>query len=411
MPYRSANATEWRGGRINTIAAPGGRAGVERSLLLMLMLQRVLAAMDLLSSDAPHPPAVYLVVAAAWNVCLLVIAGRHGRLSGWIVAIDVGLAVVLLAMAAGTGQDDWAYMTSLCAATMAGAALSLVATAVAVSVLSAAFVGEILVRKNGHAIPALAGDLGLILLLAALAWFVANATRTQSRRAEQADSAPAALVRDLHDTALATLSAIARGQVDHHSQHIRSRAAQDVVHIRSLLLGESAGSQTPLGARLREVVAAAELLGLRVHWQGGVDSADLPQTATAALADATREALNNVTAHAGTAECWLTLMADRGRVTVRVVDRGCGFDPAACPPGFGLGRSLPDRMAACGGAARVTSAPGSGTCVELVWPKLSTWPSWMTTACSSRACKRGRAARRTCGCRALSRRSTPSSTA
>lgn len=377
------------------IGAAGGRAEVERSLLLLLVLQRVLAVIDLLSSEAPHPPAAFLAVAAGWNVCLFVIAGRRGRLSGWIVAFDIGLAVVLLAIAAGSGHDNWAYLASLSAAAMAGAALSLTATAVAVSVLGGVFVAETLARNDGHATPALAGDVGLILLLAVLVWSAAYALRTQSRGADRAASAPPALVRDLHDTALATLSAIASGQVDHQSEHIRRRAAKDVAHIRRLLRGESGGSQTLLGARLREVVAAAELLGLQVHWQGALDSADLPPAATAALADATREALNNVTAHAGTEECWLTLMADRGRITIRVVDRGRGFDPAARPAGFGLGRSLPERMGACGGAMRVTSAPNSGTCVDLTWPRLSTWPSWMTTACSSKASKRGLAARRT----------------
>jgi signal transduction histidine kinase len=141
-----------------------------------------------------------------------------------------------------------------------------------------------------------------------------------------------------------------------------------VAHIRRLLRSESTG-ENPLDARLRDVVDTAELLGLRVHWQGGLDSSDLPPAVMAALADAAREALNNVAAHAGTAECWLTLMADHGRVTLRVVDRGRGFDPSSRPPGFGLRRSLLDRMAACGGAVRLTSAPGSGTCVDLMWPK------------------------------------------
>lgn len=387
---------------ISVIGAAGGRAGVERSLLLLLVLQRVLAVVDLLSSGAPPPPVAYLAVAAVWNVYLFVIAGRRGCLSGWIVTFDIGLAIGLLAIAAGSGHDNWAYLASLSAAAMAGAALSLTATALAVSVLGGAFAAETLAREDGHATPALAGDVGLILLLAVLVWSAAYVMRTQSRGTDRAAAAAAAasvaapaLVRDLHDTALATLSAIARGQVDHQSEHIRQRAAKDVAHIRRLLRGESGGSPASLGARLHEVVAAAELLGLQVHWQGALDSADLPPAATAALADATREALNNVTAHAGTGECWLTLMADRGRVTIRVVDRGRGFDPAARPAGFGLGRSLPERMRACGGAVRVTSVPGSGTCVDLTWPQLSTWPSWMTTACSSRACKRGSAVRRT----------------
>ena len=117
------------------------------------------------------------------------------------------------------------------------------------------------------------------------------------------------------------------------------------------------------------MVDTAELLGLTVHWQGDISPSDLPPEAVAALADATREALNNVSSHAGTAECWLTLITDGGVVTIRVVDRGRGFDAASRPPGFGLRRSLAERMAACGGAVRISSAPLAGTCVELTWPK------------------------------------------
>src|SRR6266851_163725 len=360
----------------------------------------------------PHPPAAVLAVLAVWNVCLFAILGRHGRLSRWMVAIDVSLAIVLLALAAESGQDEWAYQAVLSAAALAGGALSLMPAALVVSALGAAFIAETLVRKDGHVSPVvLAGDLSLVLLFAAVVGSAAYTMRMYSRHADRAASAPPALVRDLHDTALATLSAIAGGRVDHRSEQVRRRAAQDVAHIRRLILSESAGGETPLDARLRDVVAMAELLGLRVHRQGSLDSSDLPPAAMAALADATREALNNVAAHAGTAECWLTLMADRGRVSIRVVDRGRGFDPSSRPPGFGLRRSLLERMTACGGAVRLTSALGSGTCVELTWPKLLTWPSWMTTACSSRVWARGRAAWRTCGCPARSRRSTPSSMA
>lgn len=370
MPRGTAGPAAQRGGWSHIFAASDGRAGVERSLLLLLLLQRVLCVMALLSSSVPRPPAAALAALAVWNVCLFVIAGRQGRLSRWLVAVDVSLAVMLLAMAAGAGHDDWAYRAALSASALAGGALSLIPAAVVVSMLAAAFTAETLVRKNGHVSPVeVAGDLSLVFLFAVVVGAAAYALRRYGRRADQAPPAPSALVRGLHDTALATLSAIAGGQVDHRSEQVRRRAAQDVAHIRRLLLSESPEGNTVLDARLREAAAMAELLGLRVHWEGGPSSLDLPPAATAALADATREALNNVAAHAGTAECWLTLMADRGRVVIRVVDRGCGFDPASRSPGFGLRRSLFDRMAACGGAARVTSAPGAGTCVDLTWPK------------------------------------------
>jgi signal transduction histidine kinase len=86
-----------------------------------------------------------------------------------------------------------------------------------------------------------------------------------------------------------------------------------------------------------------------------------------AFGEATREALNNVHKHAGTNTAWMTVTGGDA-VQVRVVDRGCGFEPGAVRPGLGLAGSIRDRMCDVGGAARVTSEPGEGTCVELAWP-------------------------------------------
>ncbi len=342
-------------------------------MLLLLVLQRAVCAMTLSASEVPHPGPVALVVVAAWNVGLFTVAGRQGGVSGWMPAVDVGLAVTLLALAAESGQDDWAYRAALSAAAMAGAALNLMPACFAVAALITAVTAETLVRKGGHVSPvSLAGDLSLLLGFAVVLGTGARSLRRYGRRADRALASPSDLVRDLHDTALATLSAIASGRVDHRTEQVRSRAARDVAHIRRLLLGESSGGETLLAARLREVVAMVELLGLTVHWQGDLTPSDLPSAAVAALADATREALNNVASHAGTGECWLTLIADGGVVTIRVVDRGRGFDAASRPRGFGLRRSLTERMAACGGAVRVSSAPSAGTCVDMTWPKQST---------------------------------------
>jgi signal transduction histidine kinase len=342
-------------------------------LLLLLMLQRAACVMSLVASEVPYPSPVVLTVIAAWNAGLFTLAWHRGRVSESMAAIDVGLAVTLLALAAGSGQDDWAYRAALSAAAMAVAALNLMAAGVAMVLLAAAFVAETLVRKGGHVSPvSLAGDLCLLLVFAVVIGSGARSMRRHGRRAHAAVSASSDLVRDLHDTVLATLSAIASGRVDPRTEQVRSRAARDVAYLRRLLLGESSGGETPLAARLREVAGMAELLGLTVHWQGDLAPSGVPPEAVTALADATREALNNVASHAGTGECWLTLISDGGGVTIRVVDRGRGFDAASRPPGFGLRRSLTERMVACGGAVHMSSAPQMGTCVDLTWPKRST---------------------------------------
>jgi signal transduction histidine kinase len=115
----------------------------------------------------------------------------------------------------------------------------------------------------------------------------------------------------------------------------------------------------------------------------------LPVPVASALVHATREALANVAAHAGTGEAWVTITrgagsrecgpaesapADSGpgegntvRVTVR--DAGTGFDPAQVDPGrLGLRRSITERVADWGGCVSVRSAPGQGTEVSMRWP-------------------------------------------
>jgi signal transduction histidine kinase len=90
----------------------------------------------------------------------------------------------------------------------------------------------------------------------------------------------------------------------------------------------------------------------------------------AAIANAVREALSNVAAHAGTGEAWVEVsLPAPGRLQVTVRDRGAGFDPADIDrTRLGLRRSIAERMADCGGQASIWSAPGQGTVASLSWP-------------------------------------------
>jgi signal transduction histidine kinase len=57
-----------------------------------------------------------------------------------------------------------------------------------------------------------------------------------------------------------------------------------------------------------------------------------------------------------------------GVLTVRVVDNGPGFDADPRDYGFGLRQSVVGGLRAVGGTARVSSALGEETVVELRWP-------------------------------------------
>lgn len=172
--------------------------------------------------------------------------------------------------------------------------------------------------------------------------------------------------RILHDTALATLTAIATGALDSRADDVRARCARDAAYLRLLVQGGRLDEAGP-AATLAEAARDAVGMGLRVHSRLAPLPTDLDPAVVTAVAMAAREALNNVQRHAGTGEAWLTAAAEDRRVVVRVVDRGAGFRHPA-PGGSGVQNSILARMLDVGGSARIESTPGEGTLVELTWP-------------------------------------------
>jgi signal transduction histidine kinase len=201
--------------------------------------------------------------------------------------------------------------------------------------------------------------------------------------------------RLLHDTVLNTLTALARaGSGDGGDvAGAVNRCRQDVVLIEAALRDPDGSTAGPgdLVYGVRGVAAEMRGRGLDVHVEvtGGVPA--IPAPVVTALSNATREALSNVAAHAGTADAWVevrrigpggTVGADQGgagrpeageagaQVTVR--DQGAGFDPACVDQArLGLRRSITERVADCGGHASVWSAPGQGTVIRMSWPESS----------------------------------------
>ncbi|WP_159943364.1 MULTISPECIES: hypothetical protein [unclassified Nocardiopsis] len=71
--------------------------------------------------------------------------------------------------------------------------------------------------------------------------------------------------RVLHETALATLTAIARGGLDHRTAQVRARCASDAVRLRLLLQGKDAGPPDGLRGTLADTARQAHDLGAQVH--------------------------------------------------------------------------------------------------------------------------------------------------
>jgi len=80
-----------------------------------------------------------------------------------------------------------------------------------------------------------------------------------------------------------------------------------------------------------------------------------------------KEALNNVVRHSGCTECSVLLSLNSDRITLRISDNGCGFDPDQYSDGNGL-ESLRRRAERLGGSLEIRSARLQGTVIEMSAP-------------------------------------------
>jgi ligand-binding sensor domain-containing protein/signal transduction histidine kinase len=121
----------------------------------------------------------------------------------------------------------------------------------------------------------------------------------------------------------------------------------------------------------RVVQASARRAGLQCHIDVPLDLGPLEVTAEYRheLYLALREALNNVSKHAGATAVWFAVRRDGEEYLFRLEDNGCGFAAAGARPNEsrrgGLGReSMANRLARLGGALTCSDRPGGGAVVE-----------------------------------------------
>jgi signal transduction histidine kinase len=263
-----------------------------------------------------------------------------------------------------------------------------------------AFWGGIVLAPGSHtARGARAASVALLFVVVVVHWC---GRQMLYRRASRADSALAAADQDardqfvilsrtverrehdrlLHDTVLNTLTAVARSGP---AGGVISRCRHDLARLERALsepadpAGAFSHPVAGLVADLHAIAGEMRARRLIVHVQPEPGPADesqaVPVPVAVAIGHATREALANAAAHAGTGEAWVTVRplaaaasAEPG-IEVTVRDEGAGFDPARLDPArLGVRRSITERVTDCGGSASVHSAPGAGTVVRLCWP-------------------------------------------
>ena len=201
----------------------------------------------------------------------------------------------------------------------------------------------------------------------------------RAREAERAD-----IAAHLHDSVLQTLALIRARSSDADTVARLARAQER--ELREWLYDDRPSPGTSLAAELRALVAEVEdgRVGRRAEPIGGVPGeaepgpvvVDVvvvgdctPTQETAALLQATREALVNAVAHGGPPySVYLEVSDDAAEVFVR--DRGDGFvmDDVA-PDRFGVRESILGRVQRRGGKAEIISRPGWGTEVRLRVPR------------------------------------------
>ncbi|MEV4225053.1 ATP-binding protein [Nonomuraea sp. NPDC049725] len=375
---------------------------VRRFVAMLLLLQRLSyllpACSSLFTARGPVPvlstgrglDVALLAAALAWNAALFRWVARRGWFDPRAVVIDVAATCVFMIgvtgaclPSSGTCVSNWSSHALLATGALIGAVcerpVQFAALLPPVAVYALAHAGDL-----GQRLPAVV-ELGVrvnsYVWFAVIVFFIRRYLAAQATRldalAEQrsvaeaeraAERARLAHYRQLHDTVLTTLTAIARGGLDHRTEEVRRRCAADAAYVRTLIRQDAIGPATGLGNGLARAVARAAGLGLCVRYAAEALPGGVPDEVGEAMAEAGAEALNNVARHSGEREAWLTAVEVDGVVTVRVVDRGTGFDPGLVEPGYGLRSSVMGRMREVGGRAEVITAPGEGVCVELRWP-------------------------------------------
>jgi signal transduction histidine kinase len=368
----------------------GVAAGLRASVAL---LGAVAALLGLAPPARPAWVLGALSVSLLWTVAFVRVA-LHRGLQTWSTCLEVALTTALClvqtritaadALPAGAG---WVEVSATITIVICHFTWRLpVAVAGGLVVLAGYLIGA---RSAGLADHGLAQAAifaiqilcaGLLMALIRRAATTADTTLTERaallRQAEVGRARRAAERhhnRQLHDTVLATLTMVGVGAIDATSASLRSRAHADLGLIdgfdptHPVVPAPRRPSDAGL-IRLHEKLhlVTATFTDLRVDLT--LTGCLVPATVADAFAGAAGEALVNVARHAGTAAVRVGVRATGDTVTVEVTDAGTGFDPDRVPPArYGIREAIVGRMRAVGGEARVTSTPGAGTRVSLVW--------------------------------------------
>jgi signal transduction histidine kinase len=146
---------------------------------------------------------------------------------------------------------------------------------------------------------------------------------------------------------------------------------ESIVQVRWLISGlrsvvlEEQGLVAAIGKLVDDSRNRTEI---RIDWSHQVEFDRLAPALEASLFRVIQEALRNALRHSQSDRVEIALTQTGKTISARIQDWGCGFDASVPKPGhFGL-EGMHERARLFGGAARIQSAVGEGTCVTVEFP-------------------------------------------
>ncbi len=171
----------------------------------------------------------------------------------------------------------------------------------------------------------------------------------------------------------AAISENTRKHIEEGLQQLTKLTQNTLENIRVLAqqLRPSVLDDLGLLAAFRWLVAdSAERLHITVdlHVEGMKDGGhNLPPAYETALFRIAQESLTNIARHAQTHAATLTLIQDATQISLRIQDRGCGYNPEQQHRSMGL-FGMRERATMLGGTLALATHPGQGTTVQAVLP-------------------------------------------
>jgi signal transduction histidine kinase len=194
----------------------------------------------------------------------------------------------------------------------------------------------------------------------------------------------ARLARELHDDlsqsiALLSIQLATLRRNPKDLEHVKKQLDQFVSDIERLLVDVHRISHELHPAKLTQLGLETALHGfcrelskahpLEIDFEAENLPRDLPHDISVCLYRVTQESLQNVIKHSGALSARVSVKLENGEVRLSVSDNGNGFDPSAKKAKEALGLiSIDERVRAVKGEAKVISAVGAGTRIEVHVP-------------------------------------------